>query len=87
MAIGHFLMAFEPAFLLALCALLLGVGAFKGTSRASGALYMANDLRRAMAFQIFYIAINVSVDRAPARLGHARPERWAGTTASAPRAW
>src|ERR1700745_3094643 len=30
MAIGHFLMAIEPAFLLALLSLLLGVGAFKG---------------------------------------------------------
>ena len=30
MAIGHFLMAIQPAFLLALLFLLLGVGAFKG---------------------------------------------------------
>src|SRR5256885_12068626 len=30
MAIGHFLMAVEPAFLFALFALLIGVGAFKG---------------------------------------------------------
>ena len=66
MAIGHFLMAFEPAFLLALLALLLGVGAFKGNIASQvGALYQANDLRRAMAFQIFYIAINVSVIAAP----------------------
>ena len=66
MAIGHFLMAFEPAFLLALFALLLGVGAFKGNIASQvGALYQANDLRRAMAFQIFYIAINVSVIAAP----------------------
>jgi POT family proton-dependent oligopeptide transporter len=66
MAIGHFLMAFEPAFLLALFALLLGVGAFKGNIASQvGALYKANDLRRAMAFQIFYIAINVSVIAAP----------------------
>jgi POT family proton-dependent oligopeptide transporter len=66
MAIGHFLMAFEPAFLIALFALLLGVGAFKGNIASQvGALYQANDLRRAMAFQIFYIAINVSVIAAP----------------------
>jgi POT family proton-dependent oligopeptide transporter len=59
-------MAFEPAFLLALFALLLGVGAFKGNIASQvGALYQANDLRRAMAFQIFYIAINVSVIAAP----------------------
>src|SRR3954447_13766726 len=62
MAIGHFLMAIEPAFLLALLCLLLGVGAFKGNIATQvGALYGPNDLRRAMAFQIFYIFINVSV--------------------------
>ena len=66
MAIGHFLMAFEPMFLLALFALLLGVGAFKGNIASQvGALYAQNDLRRAMAFQIFFIAINVSVIAAP----------------------
>ncbi len=66
MAIGHFLMAIEPAFLLALLFLLLGVGAFKGNIATQvGALYGPNDLRRAMAFQIFYIFINVSVIAAP----------------------
>jgi POT family proton-dependent oligopeptide transporter len=66
MAIGHFLMAVEPAFLLALLSLLLGVGAFKGNIATQvGALYGPNDLRRAMAFQIFYIFINVSVIIAP----------------------
>ena len=66
MAIGHFLMAIEPAFLLALLALLLGVGAFKGNIATQvGALYGPNDLRRAMAFQIFYIFINVSVIAGP----------------------
>src|SRR5205085_6590300 len=66
MAIGHFLMAIQPAFLLALLALLLGVGAFKGNIASQvGALYGPNDLRRAMAFQIFYIFINVSVIIAP----------------------
>ena len=62
MAIGHFLMAIEPAFVFALAALVLGVGAFKGNIATQvGALYGPNDLRRAMAFQIFYIFINVSV--------------------------
>jgi POT family proton-dependent oligopeptide transporter len=66
MAIGHFLMAFEQAFVFALIALLLGVGAFKGNIATQvGALYGPNDLRRAMAFQIFYIFINVSVIIAP----------------------
>jgi len=62
MSLGHFLMAFEPAFLFALFSLVLGVGCFKGNIASQvGGLYGPNDLRRAMAFQIFYIAINVSV--------------------------
>src|SRR5689334_13007112 len=66
MAIGHFLMAVESAFVFALLALLLGVGAFKGNIASQvGSLYGPNDLRRAMAFQIFYIFINVSVIIAP----------------------
>jgi POT family proton-dependent oligopeptide transporter len=66
MSIGHFLMALEPAFIFALLALLLGVGAFKGNIATQvGALYARDDLRRAMAFQIFYIFINVSVIVAP----------------------
>lgn len=66
MAIGHFLMAIEPAFVFALTALVLGVGAFKGNIATQvGSLYGPNDLRRAMAFQIFYIFINVSVIVAP----------------------
>ena len=66
MAIGHFLMAIESAFIFALIALVLGVGAFKGNIATQvGALYGPNDLRRAMAFQIFYIFINVSVIIAP----------------------
>jgi POT family proton-dependent oligopeptide transporter len=66
MSLGHFLMAIEPAFVFALIALLLGIGAFKGNIATQvGALYGPNDLRRAMAFQIFYIFINVSVIVAP----------------------
>jgi POT family proton-dependent oligopeptide transporter len=59
-------MAIEGAFLFALLALIIGVGLFKGNIASQvGALYKGNDLRRAMAFQIFYIAINVSVIAAP----------------------
>jgi POT family proton-dependent oligopeptide transporter len=66
MALGHFLMAFEGLFLFALLALIVGVGLFKGNIASQvGELYKPNDLRRAMAFQIFYIAINVSVIAAP----------------------
>jgi proton-dependent oligopeptide transporter, POT family len=66
MSLGHFLMAIESAFLFALLSLIIGVGLFKGNIASQvGALYKENDLRRAMAFQIFYIAINVSVIIAP----------------------
>ncbi len=66
MALGHFLMAIEGAFLFALLALIVGVGLFKGNIATQvGELYKENDLRRAMAFQIFYIFINVSVIAAP----------------------
>jgi len=66
MSVGHFLMAFEGAFLFALVTLIVGVGLFKGNIASQvGELYKDGDLRRAMAFQIFYIAINVSVIVAP----------------------
>ncbi len=66
MSLGHFLMAFEGAFLFALVTLIVGVGLFKSNIASQiGELYDTNDLRRAMAFQIFYIAINVSVIAAP----------------------
>ena len=66
MALGHFLMAFESTFLLALLSLVVGVGLFKGNIASQvGELYSDSDIRRAMAFQIFYIAINVSVIAAP----------------------
>lgn len=66
MALGHFLMSFEGSFLFALITLIVGVGLFKGNIASQvGELYKDGDLRRAMAFQIFYIAINVSVIAAP----------------------
>ena len=62
MAIGHFLMAVQWAFVFALLALVLGVGAFKGNIASQvGSLYGPNDLRRATAFQLFYIFINAGV--------------------------
>jgi POT family proton-dependent oligopeptide transporter len=70
MSLGHFLMAFEGAFLFALLSLIVGVGLFKGNIATQvGDLYGESDLRRAMAFQIFYIFINVSVIVAPLTAG------------------
>ncbi|MDZ4375921.1 MAG: peptide MFS transporter [Phenylobacterium sp.] len=66
MAAGHFLMAFDATFLLALLCLVLGTGCFKGNIAGQvGALYGEKDLRRADAFQIFYLGINAGVIAAP----------------------
>jgi POT family proton-dependent oligopeptide transporter len=60
MAIGHFLMAFEQLFLLALFFLILGNGCFKpNISTQVGRLYTADDPRRDRAFMIFYMGINL----------------------------
>ena len=66
MSVGHFLMAIEGAFLFALLSLIVGVGLFKGNIASQvGELYEAGDLRRATAFQIYYMAISGSVIIAP----------------------
>ncbi len=66
MAAGHFLMAFDVTFLLALSCLLAGVGCFKGNLASQvGALYSTGDNRRADAFQIYYLFINGGVIAAP----------------------
>jgi POT family proton-dependent oligopeptide transporter len=66
MAIGHFMMAFESFFLLALLFLILGNGAFKpNISTQVGALYAPDDPRRDRAFSIFYVGINLGAFLAP----------------------
>ncbi|CAN5145559.1 peptide MFS transporter [soil metagenome] len=66
MALGHFLMAFEISFLFALLALIIGSGLFKGNLASQiGSLYKPEDLRRADAFQIYYLAINAGVIISP----------------------
>ncbi|PYK75950.1 MAG: MFS transporter [Verrucomicrobia bacterium] len=66
MSAGHFLMAFDVTFLLALTCLLCGVGCFKGNLASQvGGLYATGDNRRADAFQIYYIFINGGVIAAP----------------------
>jgi POT family proton-dependent oligopeptide transporter len=66
MAMGHFLMAFEALFLVALLLLILGIGAFKpNISTQVGALYPPNDHRRDRAYSIFYVGINVGAFLAP----------------------
>jgi POT family proton-dependent oligopeptide transporter len=66
MAIGHFMMAFEALFLIALLMLILGIGAFKpNISTQVGALYSPDDRRRDRAYSIFYVGINVGAFFAP----------------------
>ncbi len=60
MAIGHFVMAFEDWFFLALAFLIVGNGAFKpNISTQVGSLYPEGDARRDGAFTIFYMGINL----------------------------
>ncbi|MEJ0048659.1 MAG: MFS transporter, partial [Rhodospirillales bacterium] len=80
MAAGHFLMAFEASFLMALACLLVGVGCFKGNIATQvGELYGPGDLRRADAFQIYLLGVNLAVIVAPlvcGTLGQALAWRW-----------
>jgi POT family proton-dependent oligopeptide transporter len=60
MALGHFVMAIESSFFLALFLLIIGNGAFKpNISTQVGNLYPAGDPRRDGAFTIFYMGINL----------------------------
>ncbi len=66
MALGHFMMAYEPLFLFALFVLILGNGAFKpNISTQVGTLYAPGDPRRDRAFSIFYVGINLGAFLAP----------------------
>lgn len=70
MAAGHFLMAFEGAFLFALLCLVMGCGLFKGNIASQvGALYKPEDRRSDDAFQIFYLGINFGVIASPFIVG------------------
>jgi POT family proton-dependent oligopeptide transporter len=66
MALGHFMMAFEPLLLFALLVLILGNGAFKpNMSSQVGELYPPGDPRRDRAYSIFYVGINIGAFLAP----------------------
>jgi POT family proton-dependent oligopeptide transporter len=60
MALGHFVMASESMFFIALGLIIIGNGAFKpNISTQVGNLYPAGDPRRDGAFTIFYMGINL----------------------------
>ncbi|MGH8262530.1 MAG: peptide MFS transporter [Steroidobacteraceae bacterium] len=66
MTAGHFCMAFEQPFLLALLLLILGAGCLRGNLISQvGNLYAKDDHRRAAAFQIYYIMLNTGAFVAP----------------------
>jgi POT family proton-dependent oligopeptide transporter len=66
MGIGHFLMASERFFLLALLLLIVGNGFFKpNISTQVGYLYAPGDTRRDRAYMIFYMGVNLGAFLAP----------------------
>jgi len=70
MALGHFLLALEQGFLLALLFLVLGSGLHKGNiSSQVGGLYATGDLRRAAGFQVFFVAASIGVMASPLIVG------------------
>lgn len=66
MAAGHFLMASEVTFILALVFLLVGAGCFKGNLAVQvGTLYSPGDPRVDDAFQLYFVAVNLAVIASP----------------------
>lgn len=71
MAAGHFLMAFDTSFLLALLLLVLGVGCLKGNLASQvSALYRPGDGRATDAYQLYYIGISAGGFFAPLVCGY-----------------
>lgn len=65
-AIGHFLMAVESMFLLALFCIVIGVGCFKpNTTSQVGNLYALDDPRRDRAYTTYYVGVNLGAFIAP----------------------
>ena len=67
MVLGHFLMAFEAALLLALLLLLTGCGLLKGNLAAQvGALYPRDETgRRDRAYSLYYLGVNLGAFAGP----------------------
>ncbi len=70
MTAGHFAMAFDASFLLAMLLLILGAGALRGNLQPQiDTLYALGDRRRADAFQIYYSMVNAGAFIAPLLTG------------------
>ncbi|MFZ4690277.1 MAG: peptide MFS transporter, partial [Polymorphobacter sp.] len=66
MAAGHFCMAFDVTFLLALLLLILGTGAMNANLFSQlGSVYPAADRRRDDGLQLYYLALNIGAFVAP----------------------
>lgn len=66
MALGHFLMAFEPLFFAALACIALGNGLFLPSLPSQiGALYRPDDPRRVRAYNVYYVGVNLGAFLAP----------------------
>ena len=66
MAAGHFMMAFEPLFYVALATIALGNGLFLPSLPSQvGDLYERRDPRRGWAFNVYYVGINIGGFLAP----------------------
>ena len=70
MTAGHFCMAFDQSFLLALLLLILGAGCFRGNLTPQvGELYPPDDRRRVVGFQLYASMINLGAFIAPLATG------------------
>lgn len=66
MALGHFMMAFDPFFYPALATIAIGNGLFLPSLPSQvPTLYAAHDPRRAGAFNLYYVGINIGAFLAP----------------------
>jgi proton-dependent oligopeptide transporter, POT family len=66
MAAGHFMMAFEPSFYLALATIALGNGLFVPSLPSQiNDLYRSDDPRRSWAYNVYYVGINLGGFLAP----------------------
>jgi POT family proton-dependent oligopeptide transporter len=66
MALGHFMMAFEPMFYLALATIALGNGLFLPSLPSQiNDLYSADDPRRGRAYNVYYVGLNIGGFMAP----------------------
>ncbi|MEG3048972.1 MAG: peptide MFS transporter [Thermomonas sp.] len=66
MALGHFAMAFEPLFYVALATIALGNGLFLPSLPSQiNDLYAADDPRRGRAYNVYYVGVNIGGFLAP----------------------